>query len=465
MKKYTHALILLILLSVNAYTQDSTVTTVGPGTKLHTVFNALDTLNIRILEIDLSNPNLEIKAFAANDHIGELLETTSNIVSRKLSPKAYIIGAINADYFGVDKENGWEPYITNIMIADAKTLNATNIKRSCVGFTNDNTPIFQHFSHKTELVSANGKCLTIESINGNPKQNENKIFTNKYARFIKHIPGRIRLILDIEEDCSGDTILATFHSFIVDSAKILNKNQYVLSIPEYLKNISEFLKDTVKIITTIDPSDSKIKQLVGAGPMLLKNGRLFDSYSELEGLPPGHTSKRHPRTAVGYNDDTNILYFVTVDGRQENLSKGMTLSELAQYLKSIGCTDAANLDGGGSTTLTVRDSIVNSPSDKTGERPVVNMLALLSTEGDKYIESISFNDDSKNIPNNTIFTPEIFGTDSWGYQIPIKFCTFQIIGVEYILDANGNFLFPEKGKGTIIATYGELQDTLEIEVK
>jgi len=79
--------------------------------------------------------------------------------------------------------------------------------------------------------------------------------------------------------------------------------------------------------------------------------------------------RRHPRTAVGRTKQGEVLW-ITVDGRQPH-SQGASLSELAQIMARYGAVDAINLDGGGSTTLVVRNLIVNSPSDGT-ERPVSN---------------------------------------------------------------------------------------------
>jgi exopolysaccharide biosynthesis protein len=73
---------------------------------------------------------------------------------------------------------------------------------------------------------------------------------------------------------------------------------------------------------------------------------------------------------------------VTVDGRQRPYSDGMTLRELAEFFLQLGVSAAINLDGGGSTTLVVRDPsgvprIANRPSDREGERPVANALAVV----------------------------------------------------------------------------------------
>jgi exopolysaccharide biosynthesis protein len=71
------------------------------------------------------------------------------------------------------------------------------------------------------------------------------------------------------------------------------------------------------------------------------------------------------------------LMFITIDGRQKQ-AEGMNLYELQDFLLSIGCIDAINLDGGGSTTMwTRKDGVVNFPSDNNGERPVANALLIL----------------------------------------------------------------------------------------
>jgi len=69
---------------------------------------------------------------------------------------------------------------------------------------------------------------------------------------------------------------------------------------------------------------------------------------------------------------------VTVDGLQEGYSAGMSLPELAGFLKELGADDALNLDGGGSTTMWVNGHICNRPSDGR-IRPIANALLLFNT--------------------------------------------------------------------------------------
>jgi hypothetical protein len=85
---------------------------------------------------------------------------------------------------------------------------------------------------------------------------------------------------------------------------------------------------------------------------------------------------RAPRTAVGWRADGRLL-LVTVDGRQPGSALGMSLPELADLLVALGAVEAANLDGGGSTTMAVGDALANRPSDVGGQRAVGPVLVVL----------------------------------------------------------------------------------------
>lgn len=119
------------------------------------------------------------------------------------------------------------------------------------------------------------------------------------------------------------------------------------------------------------PGEVKLDELdsiVYGNDLLLKEGRVTAS----------DAPERHPRTAVGI-DARGAVILVVVDGRHEK-SAGVTLRELAVIMKSLGCRDALNLDGGGSSAMYWKgDGIVSYPSDNkkfdhAGERRVHNIL-------------------------------------------------------------------------------------------
>lgn len=119
--------------------------------------------------------------------------------------------------------------------------------------------------------------------------------------------------------------------------------------------------ESIKLDVLTVPGWDNVNHIISGGPYLVKKGQVFVDIAEQKLTPIGG---RNPRTAVGYTANNNLV-IVTVDGREE-ASVGMTLTELANFMKSIGCYDAMNLDGGGSTVLYVNGKIANCPSIKGG---------------------------------------------------------------------------------------------------
>jgi exopolysaccharide biosynthesis protein len=116
-----------------------------------------------------------------------------------------------------------------------------------------------------------------------------------------------------------------------------------------------------------------------SGPLLILNNEV----QKLDSV--AFNTNRHPRTAVGIKANGNVV-LLTVDGRRKE-SMGMTMNELTKVMKWLGCEDAINLDGGGSTTLWVKNfgdnGVVNYPSDNKmwdheGERGVANVIFIKS---------------------------------------------------------------------------------------
>ncbi|GAB3897706.1 phosphodiester glycosidase family protein [Spirosoma agri] len=115
------------------------------------------------------------------------------------------------------------------------------------------------------------------------------------------------------------------------------------------------------------------------GPLLLRNEKPHPL------LKNAFNDNRHPRTCLCVGPGKRVL-LATVDGRHAN-AQGMNLHELTDLMRWLGCRDAINLDGGGSTTLWIStvgqgsNGVVNYPSDSkqwihTGERPVSNVILI-----------------------------------------------------------------------------------------
>lgn len=147
---------------------------------------------------------------------------------------------------------------------------------------------------------------------------------------------------------------------IADTSLLIPQDGYVISGPaDKLKNLK--VGDKVKVNVSTIPEWENVNHIISGGPYLMKMGEVFIDVKE-EKLPS--ITGRNPRTAVGYTTDNNLV-LVTVDGR-EQASVGMSLRELALFMKSIGCYEAINLDGGGSSVLYINGHIMNHPAQKGG---------------------------------------------------------------------------------------------------
>ena len=113
----------------------------------------------------------------------------------------------------------------------------------------------------------------------------------------------------------------------------------------------------------------KMKTAVGGGPVLLQNGEIKITNNEERKFGGKAINDKHPRTAMGYTKDNKLIILV-VQGRFPNIAEGASLTQEAQMLKDLGCIEALNLDGGGSSCLLVNGKETIRPSDKTGQRPV-----------------------------------------------------------------------------------------------
>jgi Phosphodiester glycosidase len=117
-----------------------------------------------------------------------------------------------------------------------------------------------------------------------------------------------------------------------------------------------------------------IKEALGGGPLVVRNGRAV--YTSGEEFLASQIAPRDPRTGIGQRQDGKIV-MVVVDGRRPGYSVGLTNFELAQAMVRLGVVTGSALDSGGSSTLAFDGTLLNRPSDRGGERAVAETLALM----------------------------------------------------------------------------------------
>ena len=132
--------------------------------------------------------------------------------------------------------------------------------------------------------------------------------------------------------------------------------------------VSKEGKVSIRSIKKPTPQDQEV---ISGNTMILRGGSIVARDDKV----------RHPRTVAGLNKDATKLILLVVDGRKPGVAQGMSYVELAQEMLRLGCHDALNLDGGGSSLMAVRDSagggmkILNEPTDGR-ERAVANVLGV-----------------------------------------------------------------------------------------
>lgn len=120
---------------------------------------------------------------------------------------------------------------------------------------------------------------------------------------------------------------------------------------------------------------AEYEDVLVTGPLLIQDKK------NVKLDPTSLVITRHPRTAIGITGKKKVI-LITLDGRTPE-ARGMSLFELADLMNYLGCIDAVNLDGGGSTTMWIKgkpfNGVVNMPCDNKkfdheGERPVSDIF-------------------------------------------------------------------------------------------
>lgn len=364
----------------------SVVRIVAPGVVHRRVIVNAGPSHVNVLEIDLRQPGVSIRAVRAQDSFTGR-ETVSSMVERYKGP-GKVVGAVNADFFNIratgESENNvviegrwWK----GVKVTDSPYDTFDTI-HSQLGVDWHNHPFIERFEFEGSLTGPDKRTVNLDALNFWPDSNAVVLYT---AAFGDSTPGdstrRHPLAVSLRlAGQRGDTILF----------RVAGKSRQGWSLPlagggvlvAGGKRRSELRllvlrAGLIKAIPHLAPDRGRLRTVVGGWPRLIVHGRSVAAQADsLEGTFPRFSSGRHPRTAVGFSADSSKLFLITVDGRRESDS-GMSLVELARLMLDLGVCEGMNLDGGGSTTMVVDRQVVNSPSDKTGERAVGSGLLVV----------------------------------------------------------------------------------------
>jgi exopolysaccharide biosynthesis protein len=333
-------------------------------------------LKINILEINPKS-NLILKPMIYREGQNFNLKELS-----KFSKDYNALASINAGYFSLKTK-----FPLGLVFLNNNLLSAPIYNRTSLVFNKDGSFDIKNIDLNIYLKTIDNQGITkqlkINAYNQPPQKNQIVLFTYNYGKDNlnkkKQLKNREDSMLNIEEleEYSGYIISNSgeYLDKITDFNDDIPQGKFVLyasgkgkeDLDKISKNLSNY-----EINFNYSEDLSNVINAIGGGPRLIKNNQI-EITSQQEKFQPDIAQGKAPRTAVALLKNGNIL-LITVDGRQLS-SRGMTLEELAYFLKDYDSKDAMNFDGGGSTAMYFNGSLINSISDPK-ERKVSNGLFL-----------------------------------------------------------------------------------------
>ena len=327
------------------------INNVSDGIKHIKMTKYYDGKPVRINVIEMNQriaSNYEVKPATASPYSLHNKSTVRSIAGRTNS-----IVAVNGGYF---KPQTGVPLGT--LMIDGKIYTGPVYDRVALGIFEDRYEIGRVRFEGS--ITGNNQTIKIDNIN-QPRMLSSYVlaYTRDWGKYAPVSP-RYGVQLQIR----GNKITAASANPL-----FIPEDGYVLVGPKSVLG-KLFGAEEIEMRIGTNPQWNDVKHIISGGPYLVKNGNVFVDIKEEKLLAIGG---RNPRTAIGYTSDNNLI-IVTADGR-EGSSVGMTLWELGSLMKSLGCVNAINLDGGGSTVMYVNGQIVNQPP-QTGGIALSNALVV-----------------------------------------------------------------------------------------
>lgn len=371
--------------------------------------NTLDPQVVNLLEVPTSSV-MKVVNWTYSSPSGWSTQTLTSLAQdfEYNNPGWVVLAGVNGDFFDINSKGALPKQTTGAAVNNGEVVRAVSSGRQ-VGFTNDGTT--NSLIGGKDLQFTEEHYLTIYD----DKKNEIKSFE---IDLFNEVPSGDQISLYFSYYYLSDEKRETHtnttpneNSYIVEnqergyatsSSKMYGKGKVSTSKQAIELRIGQFaivteneevqaLLDNMPVIRVqqnIVGDYANCDNISGCGAQLVLNG-------EYQAASDGMSHYRHPRTVIGKKSDGSIV-LVTVDGRQESRNMyGMTYDELSTMMMYYGVEEAYNLDGGGSTTMIIRDGkggfdVKNSPSDG-GERHDANAILVVVPEMKLYIDKVNDN--------------------------------------------------------------------------
>ncbi|HOO56146.1 MAG TPA: phosphodiester glycosidase family protein [bacterium] len=301
-------------------------------------------LHIYLLSVSLDNDGIEVRPMLADNRL-DSLETVKSMAERTGA-----LAAVNGSFFNSSASN---PFPVGFIMINGRTIYFSHHTRSAFGLTREKVPIFG-YPHTRGIIyiEKSGEYFFLDGMNVKRGENDVLVYTPEYSLTSGTGDDGREVVV------AGDRVVK-----LGRGNSEIPANGFVVSMHGENRKFYDWFSpgDYVRLYFVVEPSWLKVYNAITGGPMLLRGGRPVTEKSKSEGLRQG-LKKRIPLTAVGNTLDGRLLLAVA-DGRQKNYSVGLTYGEFADFMKSVGAINAIGMDGGGSSTMVIKNEVKNKPSD------------------------------------------------------------------------------------------------------
>lgn len=438
---------------------------VGPATTLTSLrLTGAQNLNVFYTTTDLTNRMIELKTLKAKDIIYARQTVSGMAIDHDNDSAQYFLG-INGDFYNMRRGNS-----ISSQISDGELIFVDNSRGRTQWAVGDDGRPEMDFMDISCIVSANGKTVKLGGINKVSQPNTLNLYTPRYGSVSDKCDSVAEVALmpvGVPISVGKSVKLRVATSLSVGGELAIPEDGYVLTGKgrecTFVESLNE--GDIVDIATTVNLSDgSNINptQMMSGYPVILCDGKITNPVDILY-----HLDDLHPRTAIGNDSTGTQLVILVVDGRS-TISDGCTSKVLADIMRHVGCVDAMNLDGGGSSELYVKNlGICNMPSDGK-ERTVANgIFAVANVPVDNEIAAIAFADFRKTIEVGENYTPIIYGYNQYGVLVnaDVKGVKLSCSNKHGKVDNRTTIKAQSSGRCQLTARLGKFKATIDIDVK
>jgi hypothetical protein len=330
--------------------------------------------SIHVIEIERGRHDLEFCTTLGKGGVIGMGTVSEQI---KSVPRDYgqPLGAINGDFYDQKEKEEGRPRDLQIRLGEVVSSPAGH---TCFWIAPDGAPQMTNVVSRFRVIWENGKTTPI-GLNQLRAEDSAVLYTSAFGSSTRTAAG---LELVLERGTNAVWLpLKVGRQYAAHVREVRNVGDTALAPDIIVLSLGPSLSEqvpriqagaTVRVIIETIPDLAGVNVAIGGGPALVREGKPMQW--------TGLVKLSHPRSAMGWNKQH--FFLVEVDGRQRDISIGMTLPELAGYMAKIGCEQAMNLDGGGSSTLWAFGRVQNSPSEGE-ERPAPNALVLVKKTAPK----------------------------------------------------------------------------------